>query len=271
MQESTTKKKADLKVIILGDTSVGKTSLIQRYLHGVFAGNTISTIGASFFLKQWGPYNVAIWDTAGEERYSGLSSFYCRGASAAILAYDISQSRSLRALRERYLQLLDASEPNCLVVVVGTKKDLVTGSFREIASCAGESLALELNEKKGRASGSFNEKPFFETSAKSGENVQKVFDFILNTCLPLDNEDTAKRCGPELFTGASTRESKVDNDGPGLQYECVGATVSVLLETKAFTTKAEHVSFSCCYFCKRFTVAEQSWPMFPVCDWIGLS
>ncbi|XP_022794248.1 pyruvate dehydrogenase phosphatase regulatory subunit, mitochondrial-like [Stylophora pistillata] len=133
-----------------------------------------------------------VLDTAGEERYSGLSSFYCRGASAAILAYDISQSRSLRALRERYLQLLDASEPNCLVVVVGTKKDLVTGSFREIASCAGESLALELNEKKGRASGSFNEKPFFETSAKSGENVQKVFDFILNTCLPLDNEDTAK-------------------------------------------------------------------------------
>lgn len=79
------------------------------------------------------------------------------------------------------------------MVVVGTKKDLVTGSSREIASCAGESLALELNEKKGRASGSFNEKPFFETSAKSGENVQKVFDFILNTCLPLDNEDTAKR------------------------------------------------------------------------------
>ena len=54
-------------------------------------------------------------------------------------------------------------------------------------------LALELNEKKGRPTGSFNEKPFFETSAKSGENVQKVFDFILNTCLPLDDEETAKR------------------------------------------------------------------------------
>lgn len=193
MQQSATKKKADLKVIILGDTSVGKTSLIQRYLNGVFTGDTISTIGASFFLKQWGPYNVAIWDTAGEERYSGLSSFYCRGASAAILAYDISQGKSLRALRERYLQLLDASEPNCLVVVVGTKKDIITSSSREIPSSAGEILALELNEKKGRPTGSFNEKPFFETSAKSGENVQKVFDFILNTCLPLDDEETAKR------------------------------------------------------------------------------
>ena len=138
-------------------------------------------------------FSFSFQDTAGEERYSGLSSFYCRGASAAILAYDISQGKSLRALRERYLQLLDASEPNCLVVVVGTKKDIITSSSREIPSSAGETLALELNEKKGRPTGSFNEKPFFETSAKSGENVQKVFDFILNTCLPLDDEETAKR------------------------------------------------------------------------------
>ena len=132
-------------------------------------------------------------DTAGEERFSGLSSFYCRGASAAIIAYDITQGRSLRALMERHLQLLEAAEPNCLIVVVGTKIDLVTNDSREVPSSAGERLALEQNEKKGRLRSSFKKKPFFETSSKSGENVEEVFDYILNTCLPLDDEKTAKK------------------------------------------------------------------------------
>ena len=132
-------------------------------------------------------------DTAGEERFSGLSSFYCRGASAAIIAYDITQGRSLQALKERHLQLLEGAEPNCLVVVVGTKRDLVTNDTREIPSSAGEKLALEQNEKKGRPRISFNVHPFFETSAKTGKNVEKVFDFILNTCLPLDDEETARK------------------------------------------------------------------------------
>ncbi|XP_068707698.1 ras-related protein Rab-20-like [Montipora foliosa] len=190
---SATKRKADLKIVILGDSNVGKTSLIQRYLQGIFTGDQISTIGASFFLKQWGPYNVAIWDTAGEEKYSGLSSFYCRGASAAIIAYDITRGGSLQALHERHLQLLEAAEPTCLVVVVGTKADLVTKTTRQVMSFVGEKLALEQNEKKGRPRNGFRVNPFFETSAKTGHNVEKVFDFILNTCLPLDDEETARK------------------------------------------------------------------------------
>ena len=132
-------------------------------------------------------------DTAGEEKFSGLSSFYCRGASAAIIAYDITQGRSLQALKERHLHLLEAAEPRCLVVVVGTKADLVTNNTREIPWTAGEKLALEQNEKKERPRNSFEVHPFFETSAKTGKDVEKVFDFILNTCLPLHDEETARR------------------------------------------------------------------------------
>lgn len=191
--QSPTKRKADLKIVILGDASVGKTSLIQRYLEGVFTQDHTSTIGACFSLKQWGPYNVAIWDTAGEERFSGLSSFYCRGASAAIVAYDITQGESLKALYERHLQLLEYAEPRCLMVVVGTKADLVTNRTRQVARTVGETLALEQNEKKGRPRNSFSVNPFFETSAKTGENVEKVFEFILQTCLPLDDSETARK------------------------------------------------------------------------------
>ncbi|KAI8504159.1 phagosome acidification [Branchiostoma belcheri] len=68
------KKKADMKVVIMGDFAIGKTALLQRYISGAFQ-DTTSTIGASFMLKQWGPYNIAIWDTAGNERYSGLTTF----------------------------------------------------------------------------------------------------------------------------------------------------------------------------------------------------
>ena len=96
-------------------------------------------------------------------------------------------------LKDRHLQLLEGAEPNCLVVVVGTKTDLVTNDTREIPFSVGEKFALEQNEKKGRSRNSFKVFPFFETSAKTGKNVEEVFDFILNTCLPLDDEETARK------------------------------------------------------------------------------
>ncbi|XP_060595641.1 ras-related protein Rab-20-like [Ruditapes philippinarum] len=120
------KRKADAKVIILGDYNVGKTCLISRYIDGTF-GPHESTIGAAFFLKQWGPYNVAVWDTAGDERYTGLSSFYCRNAGAAILAFDLTTSSSYESLWARFLPLLEHAKEDCLKVVVGTKRDVIKG------------------------------------------------------------------------------------------------------------------------------------------------
>ena len=144
-------------------------------------------------------------DTAGEERFSGLSTFYCRGAAAAIVAYDITQKHSLQVLRERHLRLLQAAEPNCLVVMVGTKKDLVTHATREVAQTVGQKLAIEQNAHKGRPEESFTQIPFFETSSKTGENVEKVFEFILNTCLPLDNPDVARNSARKV-TGINLEE-----------------------------------------------------------------
>ena len=155
--------------------------------------NHTSFISVLFVLSFFLFFFFFFQDTAGEEKFSGLSSFYCRGASAAIIAYDITQGRSLQTVKERHLHLLEAAEPRCLVVIVGTKADLVTHDTREIPWTAGEKLALEQNEKKGRPRNSFQVHPFFETSAKTGKNVEKVFDFILNTCLPLHDEETARK------------------------------------------------------------------------------
>lgn len=68
MPETSKMKKPDVKVVLLGDMNVGKTSLLHRYTERKFK-DTISTVGGAFFLKQWGPYNISIWDTAGNTSF----------------------------------------------------------------------------------------------------------------------------------------------------------------------------------------------------------
>ncbi|XP_002730555.1 ras-related protein Rab-20-like [Saccoglossus kowalevskii] len=191
MATAVPKRKADLKVVIMGDSSIGKTTLIHRYLDGKFT-DVSTTIGASFFLKQWGPYNVAIWDTAGEEKFSTLSSFYCRNASAAILAYDICDRETFDSLQTRHLPLLEAAEKNCLAVAVGTKLDLVSPTSRQVSNDAGEQFAVLSNPDKFKEGCDSKQRiPFFETSSLTGENIDNVFLYIFSTLLPLDREGNA--------------------------------------------------------------------------------
>ena len=91
-------------------------------------------------------------DTAGEEKYASLSSFYCRGASVAILAFDLTCSQSLQKLNEVFIPLLEDSVDSCLTVVVGTKLDLVASRGRQVKSSEGRELAeQELQRQIDRA------------------------------------------------------------------------------------------------------------------------
>uniref|UniRef100_A0AAV2K353 Uncharacterized protein n=1 Tax=Knipowitschia caucasica TaxID=637954 RepID=A0AAV2K353_KNICA len=123
MPEVSKLKKPDAKLVLLGDMNVGKTSLLHRYTERKFK-DTVSTVGGAFFLKQWGPYNISIWDTAGREQFHGLGSMYCRGASAIILTYDVTNWQSLVELEERFLSLTDTANQDCIYAVVGNKLDL---------------------------------------------------------------------------------------------------------------------------------------------------
>ncbi|XP_029980343.1 ras-related protein Rab-20 [Sphaeramia orbicularis] len=123
MPEVSKLRKPDVKIVLLGDMNVGKTSLLHRYTERRFK-DTVSTVGGAFFLKQWGPYNISIWDTAGREQFHGLGSMYCRGAAAVILTYDVTNWQSLAELEERFLSLTDTANHDCIYAVVGNKADL---------------------------------------------------------------------------------------------------------------------------------------------------
>ena len=186
----TSGKKADRKIVILGDSGVGKTSLLRRYIDHVFIMGAPETIGAAFFVKQWKGLNFALWDTAGGEKFEGIRSFYSRNAHAVILCYDICQRCTLDSLVEKHSLLFHHLAPNCVLVFVGTKSDLVgreevdqllkrevaTGEVEEIYSRFKNQLNC-LDHPNGNA-------PIFETSSKENENVTEVFEYIFDTLVP---------------------------------------------------------------------------------------
>jgi len=116
--------KVDVKVVLLGKTSVGKTCLVERFLHGKFKDNTVATVGAAFGAKKLTikgkEITLGIWDTAGQERYESMSRIYYRSAKAALICYDLSDKKSFEKV-QFWIDELVANEEGCSIYIVGTK------------------------------------------------------------------------------------------------------------------------------------------------------
>jgi len=159
--------KVDLKVVLLGQHDVGKTCLVERYLNGRFKDDVAATVGAAFGAKKVTVHTrqltVGIWDTAGAERYESMSRIYYRSAKAAIVAYDVTRLDSFAKVRFWITELL-ANESDCAIYVVGTKGDLI--NEKKVRDSDVEEYASTVNAK------------VFITSAKTGENVENLFQTI---------------------------------------------------------------------------------------------
>ncbi|MCO5608174.1 hypothetical protein L7F22_062380 [Adiantum nelumboides] len=153
------------KLVLLGDMGAGKSSLVLRFVKGQFFDFQESTIGAAFFSQTVAVNDATvkfeIWDTAGQERYHSLAPMYYRGAVAAIIVYDITNSDSFTRAKKWVQELQTQGNANLVMALAGNKSDLA----------AKRKVEAEEAQKYAEENGLF----FMETSAKSAQNVNELF------------------------------------------------------------------------------------------------
>jgi len=156
------------KILVVGDGTCGKSSILHRYVDSTFYPNYISTIGVDFKIKciEVDNKNVKLqmWDTAGQERFRSITSVYYRGVNGILLVYDVSNRESFTNIKE-WIKNIDMFAPNdAYIILVGNKSDT---THRKVKIDEGIELAKELNI------------PFIETSAKDNINIDKAFELIV--------------------------------------------------------------------------------------------
>lgn len=157
------------KVVLVGDSGVGKTNLLSRFTRNEFNIESKSTIGVEFATRNVSikgkTVRAQIWDTAGQERYRAITSVYYRGAVGALVVYDISKTSSFENLDKWLGELKEHADPHCCIMLVGNKVDLK--HLRAVITEEGRCLAERHNFS------------FIETSALDNTNVGEAFNNLL--------------------------------------------------------------------------------------------
>lgn len=159
-----------IRLLLIGDSGVGKSCLLLRFSEDSFTSSFITTIGIDFKIKKItldNKYSVKlqIWDTAGQERFRTITSSYYRGAMGILLVYDITDEGSFNNIRNWMRNIEQHASDTVNKILVGNKSDMAEEK-RAVAYAKGKALADEYKIQ------------FFETSAKDNVNVEEVFEAI---------------------------------------------------------------------------------------------
>lgn len=190
-----------IKLLLIGDSGVGKSCLLLRFSEDSFTNNFITTIGIDFKIKKilleskW--IKLQIWDTAGQERFRTITSAYYRGAMGILLVYSVDDEASFNNVRNWMKNIETHASSSVNKILVGNKCDVSEGQ-RVVPWSKGQALANEFGIK------------FFETSAKSNANVDEVFHTISKEIM------TRLSATQDQSAGAGAQGGlRVGNTGPG--------------------------------------------------------
>ena len=192
------------QLLIIGDSTVGKTSILSRFTEGTFSPNYLATVGLDFFTKDEYFNNkivrIKIWDTAGQERYNALTQGFFRNAHGILIVYDVTNSETFDNLKY-WVQSIHThlgEKGNVKVIIIGNKIDLK----REIKKEDAQKYAEENGYK------------YFETSALSGEGIEESIKYLVQQVL----ESQAKN--QEANNNDKIRISKDDNKKEEKKCNC---------------------------------------------------
>jgi small GTP-binding protein len=162
-------KEHSFKILLLGDTSVGKTCFLKRYTEDTFQDAYLSTIGFDFkfkmvTLKNGKQVKVQLWDTAGQERFRTIAKSYYKGAHGIILIYDVSNPKTYDNIKKWLAQIKEEASSKVCIILVANKID---HEERVVTEEEGEKLAKSFNLK------------IFESSAKENINVTEAFQEVI--------------------------------------------------------------------------------------------
>ena len=167
------------KIVLIGDSGVGKTNILSRYINNEFSLATQSTVGVEFgskIIKKNGKViKLQIWDTAGQERYKSITSAYYKGSKGAFVVYDITRKTTYDNIDKWIGELKTNGSEDVLIMLVGNKSDLE--DKREVIT---EEVEKKAQEQK---------LAFCETSALNGKNVEYAFENLINEILKKVEKD----------------------------------------------------------------------------------
>uniref|UniRef100_A0A667YHT5 Ras-related protein Rab-3 n=2 Tax=Euacanthomorphacea TaxID=123369 RepID=A0A667YHT5_9TELE len=190
------------KILIIGNSSVGKTSFLFRYADDSFTPAFVSTVGIDFKVKTIyrndKRIKLQIWDTAGQERYRTITTAYYRGAMGFILMYDITNEESFNAVQDWSTQIKTYSWDNAQVLLVGNKCDME--DERVVAGERGRQLSEHLGFE------------FFEASAKDNINVKQTFERLVDIICEKMSESLD--AGDPAVTGAKQGPQLTEQPAP---------------------------------------------------------
>ena len=158
------------KVLLLGDSTVGKTCFLMKYTDKTFQDIHMATIGLDYRLRSMKLKNgksikLQIWDTAGQDRFRAITKNYYKGSHGLILIYDITNTQSFENVKTWVNQIREEASSNVIIYIAGNKVDME--DERKVDRDDGEKLAEELGF------------PFVETSAKNGININETFEDLV--------------------------------------------------------------------------------------------